>query len=316
MRSIYVVALFATIFFSGWYLLRMAPPCLVPLTYHLGKVDTRFNLSTEEAMQLVRRGEKAWEDQMDRPLFIYDPNSTFTVNFIYDKRQSTSDAAETDKQQLDKKEVDSASVGSEYKKVLDQYNNLKSDYDQKTASYESRLSDFNNTVAEYNKKGGAPKEVFDKLKVTEDSLAVEATSLQSTSNKLAVLAKSINDLGEKGNSLISEYNNEVNTYNRNYGKSEEFTQGDYQGTSINIYNFKDKEELVNVLTHEFGHALGLPHVEGNTSIMYYLMGKQPNGSKLTDTDLAALAKVCRSNNDPVYRIENFFRGIFSKLNLI
>jgi predicted Zn-dependent protease len=48
-----------------------------------------------------------------------------------------------------------------------------------------------------------------------------------------------------------------------------------------------------VLAHEFGHALGLDHVEDPQAIMYYLMDKQNiKDLKLTTDDINALKKGC------------------------
>ena len=81
-------------------------------------------------------------------------------------------------------------------------------------------------------------------------------------------------------------------FNNQFGGTREFTQGDYQGDHINVYQFRDRAELILVLAHELGHALQLDHVENPASIMYYLMGEQPPESRLSAEDLEAFAQTC------------------------
>ena len=49
------------------------------------------------------------------------------------------------------------------------------------------------------------------------------------------------------------------------------------------------------MTHEFGHALDMDHVENSESIMYYLRDSDNTFSSpiLTEEDKAELRKACR-----------------------
>jgi hypothetical protein len=81
---------------------------------------------------------------------------------------------------------------------------------------------------------------------------------------------------------------------RSIAQSSEIQEGRYvsdqEGTRIYVYGFKNKTELMRVLTHEFGHALGLDHVAIPDSIMYASIAG--TNLALTPEDKAELARAC------------------------
>ena len=106
------------------------------------------------------------------------------------------------------------------------------------------------------------------------------------------MADQINDAGARNNQLVEGYNEDVAVFNNRFGGTREFTQGDYQGDHINVYQFRDRAELILVLAHELGHALQLEHVDNQASIMFYLMGEQPPQPRLSAEDIEAFTLSC------------------------
>ena len=77
-------------------------------------------------------------------------------------------------------------------------------------------------------------------------------------------------------------------YNALYGEHRHFHKGEYDGKDITIYQYRDLADLILILTHELGHALGLAHVNDPKAVMYEILGKQDLETlTLTSTDVCA-----------------------------
>ncbi len=286
---------------AGGYWYRFAESkCNLPVAYDIGDVDERFDISTNEIRAALTDAESLWEDATGHNLFTYTEGATFKVNFVFDDRQATAIKEETVREELNTKEATSAHIRSEYERLASEYKKLKESYEARVAAYEKALAAHNAEVESWNKKGGAPESVFKDLTTTKVALQKEHTSLNAMTSDLNRLVSSINKLGDVGNQTVEDYNDDVTWYNSMFGGEREFTQGEYQGSHINIYQFDDGSELRRVLAHEFGHALSLGHVEGDASVMHYLLEGKTADAKLSGEDLAEFNRVCGSA-EPWYK---------------
>jgi hypothetical protein len=269
--------------------------CPAPLSYAItAPIDERFGITEAEAAAAVDRAAAVWEKGIGRELFTVADGSTadIEIRFVFDDRQERELAEATLRESLEDKQLSSSDVQASYEELAESYSESKRAYDSKVADYNATLDAYNRKVASYNDAGGAPADVYDDLRAEEAALERTARELETEAKRLENLATEVNALGEVGNSLIRQYNAGVNRYNTQFGEVDEFTQGDYQAGLISIYTFSNLPELDQVLAHELGHALSLPHVEGSASIMYYLLEDQPTPLTLSDTDETALVATC------------------------
>lgn len=312
MRPVFIFSLLTTIVAttSYWYL-ATAAICPVPVTYRLGIVDERFALTSDEAQAVLATAESVWEQSVGRNLFEYDDTSAFAVNFIYDERQQLASTEEEWRLRLDREEAKSQELLAEVKELSVEYERVQSAYEAIRATYEERLLAYNERVESLNEQGGAPEPVFAELQTEKRELADLLKKLLAQEGDINDMADQINRQAEEGNRLVEAYNVEVLQYNQIYGNRDLYTQGDFQRDRINIYKFSDTTELTKVIAHEFGHALGVGHVEGGESLMYYLMAEQPDTLVLSEADKNAFVAICGTGTGLPYEIRRIIRTALS-----
>jgi hypothetical protein len=268
-------------------------------------------LSVAEAKADIAAATQVWEESVGRDLFVYDQAADFTVNFLFDERQETLNQEQTQRQELDLTRDKNNAVLAQVETLQSQYEDLTQTHKANVAEYEQALVAYNADVNIYNDRGGAPPDKFSELESERARLNQVADELGVTATQLNTLVGEINQLSARGNQQVNDYNQEVEIYNQEYGFAREFTQGDYQGDRINIYTFSDKNELITVLAHEFGHALGIDHVETSESLMYYLMDDTDSVIGLSTQDTLAFLEACGATQTFGQRVRHTIRTLLA-----
>ncbi len=313
MRQLLVFSLLFTLIFgtSYWYT-SSAYLCPIPIKYGVGEIDDRFLITKEEVRDILLEAEAVWEGPTNRDLFVYDKEAAFMVNFVFDERQQLVRTEEEWRTNLDEQERIGLEMAAKVKNLSEEYKRLEADYLKQRALYESQLDIYNKKVESYNEQGGVPREVFAEMKQEQDYLSGLLSKLVSAEQILSQTADDINTQGEQSNKIIEDYNAGVERYNEIFGSQYTFTQGDFRRERINIYKFTDKAELVRVMAHELGHALGISHVEEEESVMYYLTKEQLGSTVLSIQDLEALVDICGDGTELSHKLRKAIRVLLSK----
>jgi len=261
----------------------------LPLTYAIGEVDPKFGITRERVMTLAEEARKIWEEGAGRQVLLYDEESSFKVNLIFDWRQEKLIAARQARAGLDEH-------GRSFDQLQDDYNRKSASLetarfalDESTKGYQARLSEYNTRVARWNEGGERTEAEQRTLQSKKTELETEQADLERRREQLNQQGEELNKLADTLNELAKKFNLEVENFNGTFIRSRDFEKGVFDGSSINIYEFEKEEDLKVTLIHEFGHALGLEHTENPASIMHRKLAAQDLVNiRLTAEDLAQL----------------------------
>jgi GNAT superfamily N-acetyltransferase len=117
-------------------------------------------------------------------------------------------------------------------------------------------------------------------------------ALLATLSALCIIT-TLQELEDRDKTLVETHAKQVQSYNALYGEHRLFHKGEYNGKEITIYQYQDRTDLILILAHELGHALGLAHVDDRKAVMYELLSDQDLDTlTLTSADVRALHAAC------------------------
>lgn len=271
-------------------------PCSKPLGYYVADFDPRFKISEQEFLAAVAEAEAIWEESSGQDLFVHDEESgALKINLVYDYRQETSDHLQSLGYKIEKTQSSYDNLKAYHDRIYADYVAKKSTLETMVSQFETRKAEYERQVNYWNQQGGAPKKEADKLNSEREALSRLASQIKQLQNTVNSLVGEINNLVPVLNNLAYELHLNVNNYNKvGEERGSQFEEGVYRKDSseesITVYEFTSREELVRLMAHELGHALGLEHVENEASIMYRLNKNQ--GHELTEADLSELNRIC------------------------
>lgn len=275
-NSIYL----AIIIFAGWYgwYEYTKTPCDSLVEWDVGLFDERFGLSREQLVAAIERAEDPWESAAEKELFQYVPGADFKVNLVWSEEQEKLYEGNNLINALNNQQI---SIDT----LQDEYDTIKRSYDRTIGRYEEQLAAYEKDVSYWNKQGGAPTDVY-------ESLQKKSRSLDQQAQKIKILQQEVNALAEQNNLKINSYNAGVSEYNDLFTQGKEFDAGNTDGSEINIYSYDGNQELHTLLVHEFGHVIGLDHIDDPYSVMYYLLNPKNQNGELSLADLEGLRLSC------------------------
>ncbi len=284
---------------------RHSGGCTLDFSYAIGTIDPRFRISRNEVRQTVGQALELWAGAVDHLHVQYHDGARAgeearnTIHFIYDERQQQSDHARRFMDQITAKGDFIEQMQREYEREQQAFERRNNEHEQLIVRLNNKIERLNTWVEDVNRAGGFRQE---KLGEYEERMAgIEALRERELRmrNELEQLMAAINRSADHINREAAFHNDMIRQFYRQFGDESRFSSGLYQfdGTrgTITIYHFHNRRELMVILAHEIGHALGLDHVPDSKSIMYHTLQDQMLGYEveLSSEDIRAIRALCK-----------------------
>jgi DNA repair exonuclease SbcCD ATPase subunit len=272
-------------------------PCEQPLTYQIGEIDDRYDITQKELASVMKEVEDLWFTAMDKDLLNYSEDGKVVVNLVYGEEQERSEREKKLSNRIEIKKEQRKVTEEEYKRISRVFKSKREDLEELQSQNKQEVTKYNNYVTKWNGKSDVPEQVKREIKQMKRELEKVQAELQQKQDELEFHRQQANSKGKQLNKLIEEEKELVASYNNRFAKARKFNQGQFvkQGENENvyIYQFSDKHDLKTVLAHEFGHAMGLEHVSNPESIMHEMMDEQNIFDlSLTSEDINAIKSRC------------------------
>lgn len=260
-----------------------------PKGYTLGTFDERFGIRQDRFLQIVDQAKRVWENAAGKELFHCRKDGLMRVNLVFDWRQESLLKAKEQRSKLDENGTSFDMLKSNYETKAAAVEREQSSYEVSGQAYKAHLEEYNARVTRWNNGENRTEAEMQSIENMKKELDGELVAVEQKRVMLKTNADDLHALGERIAAIAEKFNLEVEKFNGTYVNQREFEKGVFDGRNIDIYEFDKEEDLKVALVHEFGHALGIEHVDNPRSIMYRKLAAQDiNDIHLTSEDLAQL----------------------------
>lgn len=279
-------------------------PCAVPLRWRLAGIDTRFGLSRADAEAALRDAFGLWQTDVGGTLFAADEVG-HPISFEFDERQASAQRrrAERDAASVIGGELETMRASFEEHQALHRREGTA--YEDAVAAYGVRTRTLNEEIASWNQRRDMPDSVRTRLGGERDILADHRRNLDRRWEGIEEGNEALSAESRRLNRQVEEYNQAQERLDRvpigreQAGRyDEEVTTRDGQvediRRQIRVFRYDSARDLVIILAHELGHALGLGHANVPGAVMSEVSTFEENHAtpRLHPRDVEMLDAIC------------------------
>lgn len=262
-----------------------------PITYQVGIVHGQHAWDRAAFEEALDEAAGLWNAAAGRELLRRDPEGSLRVNLVYDHRQATVDRLKAEGLRLDGSRASYEALRERVEAFRAEFSATREGLERDLEDHNQAVRRFNAEVAEARQSGGAPAQDVRRLEQLRKDLDRRLEDLRNRQAALKDHAEGLNGLIELLNQQAAAHNARLASVQAAGAElGEAFCKGRYRQEglfrSITIYQANGRDDLVRVLAHELGHALGLEHLPEPDAVMHsHMLEDTP---RLTAADRAAL----------------------------
>lgn len=296
--------------------------CRGSLSWHVNDIDPQFGLSHSEVTSAVRKAINMWNQAAGAELFeaaeSADTSNSIEINLVFDHRQGLRDyVTQTDTQinhlseQINDLDAQLADERLKMERDSESIEAMSARIEHKRESLDEMI------VRHANQRGQVSRQVAQQM----NELQAQAQQLIDTHNTKVVQfqrrqtsfnnkVRMRNQVMEQRNTLAMQRNQTVQSRETEWqrrglgieaGNHNIHIRSSNDGVlvldeRITVYTASEHLGLTTLLAHEFGHVIGINHVQGATSIMSARQENMTSGAhpqQLSRQDIEALRLVCQ-----------------------
>ncbi|WP_320033691.1 matrixin family metalloprotease [Halarcobacter sp.] len=285
----------------------------------IGTIDKHYKISKEQIYSILKEIEFTFEKELDKDVFDYADDGK-PINFIYLPPSKLENEISRKISRIESKKQKIQELKDYFPNKKNDIENTKEILSKQQDELNNKVRKYNNYIKTINSKKSITKEELNKVKTYSKK---EKTVLNDEIKKLKAKRRELRREIIKFNSKVTSFNNLINdlnrlniqleAMNRNYskirgrtfglqtiekkttfkdGKKKEEQKISISMDKIEIYGFKNLDELKIILAHEIAHLVGLPHVNEKNALMNPIIQKSQleKGLNLTPADIQLFDK--------------------------
>ncbi|HRP86492.1 MAG TPA: matrixin family metalloprotease [Gammaproteobacteria bacterium] len=280
-------------------------PCGIPVHYALAAVDPGFGLDRDTVMAALVEAVSLWQPPSGPLLFLESDHAlAIQVSLRYDERQQAANTRSSLRHGLER---DRGAFEDDEAMLLqwgERIDAARASHERAAAALAARARAYEQDVTAWNAGRGERTETRRQALETESALLRDALAdLERAGLALNADVEAYNRRAADLRQRADDFQARVARYNAASSaspvESGRYSYAPGEGRRIEVYRAESFDELVLVLAHELGHALGIGHVDEPGAVMHamlhdggLLQSDPTRPLELSAADKAALVAVC------------------------